>query len=292
MSKKSLKKAQAVIAKTEVALVEDNDLAALEAELAAQAQAEAEKEALLKAEEEAKAKAEAEAKAQAEAEAKAQAEEEEAIASFVPGEMKSLIANITPEQAKQKAEEIAAELSARLEFEIATGHVGPSVKRSIENAQRDLTQIGIAQVLAAIDFDASIINRSVSVGKRFNVYALDKIRGLAQALGGKIFTNAFDRAIVKSMLNLKEQGMKDVPGTLIEAACSDKVRLEGSDVKWGKHLARHTVAANTMPTQKSSSLAALSALGIVTSNGMKGKNATYRLTDTPQTRHLADILAA
>jgi hypothetical protein len=156
---------------------------------------------------------------------------------------------------------------------------------NLEAEEKKMATIGAAGIFLAMDIDPSFINREVSTGSKFNVYALQKVNDLIVALDGGFMQNAINRAIVTSLFNFRDAG---VPFTGQAALCavSDKIKADRAITK---HLVRHTVSANTASTQKSSTMTALKTLGIVTNSGPRGQE-VWTLTDTPATRRLEEVV--
>lgn len=225
-----------------------------------------------------------EAEAQADG-ATVTADPEPVVMPRVTGELKEMVSNITPEAAEQKKAEVISEYEARKNFERSMPGLSSKMIPNLEATEKRLATIGAAAIFCAIDIDPSFINREVSTGSRFNVYALQKVQDIMAALGGAFLTNKINRAIIESMFNFKDAGIP-FTGNAALAAVSDKVK---ADRAIAKHLVRHTVSANTASTQKSSTMVALSTLGIVTNSGAKGSE-VWHLTDTPQTRRLEEIV--
>jgi len=252
-------------------------------------------------------KAEQEAEALAELEAQAEAEMAQAIedagpaeeipdeadeivpVNHVPGVLKDMIDNVTPEQREQKQKEIAAEYAARRAYEnTKPGGLTAGKEAKLAGYEKKMVTPGTAAMFVALDIDPSFINRQLSVRDRFNIYALDKINDLTTALGAGFMKNAFNRAIVMSLFNFRDAGIAFTSEAAHGAAC-DKIKV---DAAIRKHLVRHSVAPSTAPTQQSSTMNALEVMGIVTSNQLRGKAEVYTLTDTPQTRRLEEVLRA
>lgn len=285
MSKKN--KANAVNAAPTVDLNQFmGDIAGAAETLAVQAE-EAAKEEALKAQQ-----AELEALAQADAPADEDVTEtvtdEPLMIQHVPGDIKAMIDNVTPEARQQKADEIRAEIAARRENDTAGGRtMGPGKVNSLNKAEKELATVGAAGFFCAVDIDPSFINRNIAGDGRFNVYALDKIRDIISGIGGGFLQNPINRAVIASMLNFRDAG---VPFTMahMQAAISSGVKIERS---LAKHLVRHTVAPSTAPTQSSQMSHTLQVMGIATAQTI-GRVTTFTLTDTPQTRRLEQILRA
>lgn len=219
-----------------------------------------------------------------EAEATTDVAEIEPVA-HVPGDLKVMKGNFTPEEKEQKKAEIVGEFTARKEFEKAQPTCSSKMIPNLEAEEKKMATIGAAGLFLAMDIDPSFINREVSTGSRFNVYAFQKVNDLIVALDGGFMQNAINRAIVTSLFNFRDAGVP-FTGVAALAAASDKVKV---DRAMSKHLVRHTVSANTASTQKSSTMVALKTLGIVVNSGARGQE-VWSLTDTPQTRRLEEVV--
>lgn len=273
MARKSKKNTE-----TTVAL---QDLEAIEAQAAA-LEAEADKQAEL---EQAMIEAEVHAPAVDEAD-EAPAVDDAVVMPHVAGDLKEMVSNITEEVKVTKQAEVNAEFASRIAFEQAQPGLSSKMVPNLEAAQKKMATLGTAGIFCAIDIDPTFINREVSTGSRFNVYALQKINDLVTALDAGFLQNPINRAMLLSLFNFRDAGVP-FNGDAALAAVSDKVKVERAIAK---HLVRHTVSANTASTQKSQVVNALQVMGVVTSNKLRGKAEVFTLTDTPQTRRLEDVL--
>jgi hypothetical protein len=145
-----------------------------------------------------------------------------------------------------------------------------------------------AAALLVTGTDETFINRSTSGDSRYNVYAIDKLIDVVNALTGGQLGNAVNKAILKSMVNFKQASIA-FDGRMAQAATSDKITV--SDKKMAALLNRHNVAANTASTQTSSTMSALQTLGIVINKG-SAKFPIYELTDTPASQKVQNLIAA
>lgn len=203
----------------------------------------------------------------------------------VPGDLKVMKGNFTLEEKEAKKAEVVAEFASRKAFEAAQPGCSSKMIPNLEAEEKKMATIGAAGLFLAMDIDPGFINREVSTGSRFNVYAFQKVNDLIVALDGGFMQNAINRAIVTSLFNFRDAGIP-FTGAAALAAASDKVK---ADRAIAKHLVRHTVSANTASTQKSSTMTALKTLGIVTNSGTRGAE-VWSLTDTPQTRRLEEVV--
>ncbi|PZR92281.1 MAG: hypothetical protein DI537_13935 [Stutzerimonas stutzeri] len=230
--------------------------------------------------------AKAQAAAPAEDEEKPEPEELPAPA-HVPGTMKELAGNVTPEAILLMTDAVNHEFDGRIAFEQSKPAVGPNLVANLETARKRMTSEAAVRVFCAIDLDPTFINREISAGKRFNVYALkEKVTDLIVGLSAGFMSDRRIICVLTSMFRFQDAGVP-FTGITASAAISDKIKV---DRKTGALLTRHTVAANTAPTQQSQVMNALETLGIVTSNRQKGENEVFTLTDTPQTRALKEVL--
>jgi hypothetical protein len=203
----------------------------------------------------------------------------------VPGDLKVMKGDFTLDAKETKKLEVIQEFAARKLFEAAQPGMSSKMLPNLEAEEKKMATIGAAGLFLAMDIDPGFINREVSTGSRFNVYAFQKVNDLIVALDGGFMQNAINKAIVMSLFNFRDAGLP-FTGAAALAAASDKVK---ADRAMTKHLVRHTVSANTASTQKSSTMTALKTLGIVTNSGTRGAE-VWSLTDTPQTRRLEEVV--
>lgn len=203
----------------------------------------------------------------------------------VDGVLKDMKAQFAPEDKEGMKAEIVMSFEDRINFEKAQPGLSSKMIPNLEAEQKKMATIGAAGLFLAMDIDPAFINREVSTGSRFNVYALQKVNDLIVALDGGFLQNAINRAIVASLFNFRDAGIP-FTGAAALAAVSDKVKADRAITK---HLVRHTVSANTASTQKSSTMTALKTLGIVENTGARG-NEVWTLTDTPATRRLEEVI--
>lgn len=205
--------------------------------------------------------------------------------AHVPGDLKALKSEIALEDKEEMREEIKAQFESRRNFEKAQPGLSSKMIPNLDAEEKKMASIGVAGLFLAMNVDPDFINREVSTGSRFNIYAFQKVNDLLVALDGGFMQNAINRAIVTSLFNFRDAG---IPFTGAAALCavSDKIKADRAIVK---HLVRHTVSANTASTQKSSTMTALKTLGIVENSGTRGHE-VWTLTDTPATRRLEEVV--
>lgn len=211
----------------------------------------------------------------------------EPVMEEVPGVLADLVAAVSDEDANLMSVEIAREFDDRLAYERTKNPDNASIVKNLTSYRSRLALLSTARFLKAIAFDTGTINRSISEGSRFNVYSLDKVADLAAIFTSKQGRNAINNAITRSLFKFRKAGVP-FTGLMAIAAASDKVKV---DATLSRLLVRHTVSASTAPTQSSSTMNALRALGVVVNTGNQ-KFPVWTLTDTPQTRYLEELLAA
>lgn len=187
----------------------------------------------------------------------------------------------------------AAAFDDRSAFERAKDPDNTNIQRTLKKARAQMVTRRAAQVMLATNVDPATINRVFHEGSRYNVYALGKLADVIFGLTknpehqqGQI-TNAINLACMRSLFQFRAAGMQ-FTGELAKAAASDKIRVEAAI---RSHLVRHTVSASTAPTQASSTMQALTTLGIVKKSGSH-RNPTFDLADTPVVAKLHELLHA
>ncbi|MBA8881685.1 hypothetical protein [Phyllobacterium myrsinacearum] len=184
--------------------------------------------------------------------------------------------------------EVANAFDERSAFQKAKNPDNENIQKTLAKGRAKMIEGAKVAGLLSSGISSGFINRSVSDGERFNVYAVDKMIDIINALNtGSELSNAINNAICRSLFRFKNAGEKFTTEMAL-GATSDKIRIQGT---LHKMLVRHTVSANTAPTQKSSTIVALETLGIIRNAGT-GKAAIYEVLDTPQARRLEEVLMA
>ncbi len=199
----------------------------------------------------------------------------------------NLIKAVTADQTATKIAEITNAFEARKAHEALTASANSSIQDKLVAYHKKMALPGIATLLVAIDVSPSFINRELTAGKRFNVYAIDKTNDLLHGLNSGHFKNAINQAVLKSMFAF-EKAKIAFDGQAALAAASDKVATKKELVPF---LTRHTVDAGTAPTQSSSTMNALMAIGAVKNTG-SAKFPIWVLTGEPVTEKLREAFAA
>lgn len=233
-----------------------------------------------------------ETKAPAKEQAKAQAKPVEQpvidlTVEHVAGEFTEMTAAVTDKVKQKKAAAIQSQFDARIAYEKAKNPDNEKMEANLTGYAKKMTTLPLAAVLAATDIDPAFINREIAAGKRFNVYAIDKVNDILTRLETGHGRNEINAAVMRSLFKFRAAGVP-FTGPMAVAAASDKVKVEKA---MEKLLVRYTVSPATAPTQSSSTMNALQTLGVVVNRGT-AKFPVWVLTDTPQTRRLEEVLAA
>jgi hypothetical protein len=186
--------------------------------------------------------------------------------------------------------ETATVLDQRADFEAAKNADNENIQKTLKKARAALVSAAAARVMLSAHVDPAFMNRSIHEGARYNVYAIGKFADIAQALSasdGKL-RNAINIAVIKSLFNFDAQGLV-FDGNMARAAASDKIKV--NDPKQKMALVRHNVSQSTAPTQASSTMSALTTLGVVTAEGST-RNPTYKVVASPLSTRLKELLAA
>lgn len=224
--------------------------------------------------------------------AEAEVYEEQAVQSEQASELmqptesfSDLIATFDDETVTAKAHAISAAIDDRVEHE--SEHGNPNILSTLKKVRSAFVSKAAARVMLATNTAESFINRSVHEGKRYNVYALGKAADIMKAATDGVLSNAINNACMRSLFAMRTAGL---PFTLETAkACASK--NYSCDAAIRTHLIRHTVSTSTAPTQASSTMQALTTLGVVRSTG-SSKNPTFVLTDHPIVAKLDEVLRA
>lgn len=199
-------------------------------------------------------------------------EPEEQVKSF-----DQLVAALDPEKVDEMVVDIAEALDARTKFEEKVGPDNTSIHTTLKKVRAAFTASkDAARVMLVCEVKPDFINRSISEGARYNVYALGKFADIVKGLTAGQVSNAINLACMRSLFAFRAAGVP-FTGQLAKAAASDKIRV---DAAVRKHLVRHTVSESTASTQASSTMQALETLGIVKRTGTRN-DSVYTLTDHP-----------
>lgn len=199
--------------------------------------------------------------------------------------VEELMSAIPDAEADVMVRHLAWAVDDRAAFENVKNPDNANIHRTLKKLRHQVVTRRAARVMLAAGIDPSFINRQLHDGSRYNVYAIGKLGDLMDGLTGGNVDNAINRAVLWSLYKLSDAGM----GFTMEVAkmCASRA-YTGKDEASAlarSHLTRHTVAATTAPTQASSTMQALTTLGVVQPMGST-KNPTYKLLDTPVTRKL------
>lgn len=198
----------------------------------------------------------------------------------------NIIADIKAPAVAAAKKKLVEAYAARAKIEEKKAPTNDKIHKSLKASLGVLEKDVAIQVLIAAQAAPDFITRSSSEGKHYNVYAGNKVADLVQALSAGFIKNQVNNAVTRSLFAFRKAG-EAFTGEMARAAVSDKIRVQGQVAKL---LVRHTVSPATAPTQASSTMQALTTLGIVENTGTR-REPIYKLTDTPQTRRLEEVIA-
>lgn len=203
---------------------------------------------------------------------------EDMLDEAVPADktLTELVAEVSEEDRNKMLVKIGSEFDMREAHELSTNPGNSNIQDTLKKQRKKMALPGIAGMLVATNTTPEVINRSISEGKRFNVYAIDKMNDLLHGLNSGHFKNEINAAVMRSLFKFRKAGVS-FTGLAAAAAASDKVIVE-KELKG--LLVRHTVSASTAPTQSSSTMSALQALGVVVNKG-SAKYPIWELTNAP-----------
>ena len=112
----------------------------------------------------------------------------------------NILKDITQDQAREMMTELAESFDDRLDFEHRTNPANDGIQAKLKSAKAKMTQQARAAVLVAAEVEPYFVNRELNEGKRFNIYALEKINDLLGGLSTGVISNAVNCAVIKTML--------------------------------------------------------------------------------------------
>lgn len=186
------------------------------------------------------------------------------------------------------AKQIGAAFDKRVAFQKAKDSANTSIQRSLDKSRGKLVAGRAVAVLLGAEVTPDFLNAQTNEGSAYNVYAIDKVADMVQALDGGTIRNAINMAVCRSLFRFRAAKVP-FTGECARAAASKQIRIQPASTE--KLLVRHTVSPSTAPTQASSTMQALETLGIVKNTGTR-RAAIYELTDTPQTKRLEEMVQA
>lgn len=196
------------------------------------------------------------------------------------------------DDAKAFALKLGASFDERVQHEISShinGTADLPIVKKLNKYRARLALPSIAKVFMETSTTPAFVNttrQKEAGGKRFNIYAVEKMIDIVEALSGaKKVTNAHNLAIGKSMINFEEAGAS-FTGEMALCASSKEIRSQDPNVKL---LNRYIVAKQTAGTQSSSTLNAMQALGLIINKGTK-RAASWVFADTDQARAYKELL--
>lgn len=198
----------------------------------------------------------------------------------------AILAAVADEQATATIAEINKAFDDRATFENTLRPGSTGIQEKLKAGVKKIGTLGAARSILAANVDPNFVNRSLLEGRRFNIYAVDKIADLLLGVSQGRIHNAINSAIVKSLFKFRDAG-QPFTGLAALAAASDKIKIEKG---MAALLVRHTVAAATAQTQSSSTMNALLTMGAVVNVGSH-KSPVWQLTTAPVVAELERIAA-
>lgn len=194
---------------------------------------------------------------------------------------------ISDRRRKTRMKHLSEEFDKRAEYEKQISPNNTSIQAKIVAARKKLIQPGIAALTLAANVDVDFINKSVggNATKRFNIYSVEKMADILHGMNSGRIRNAVNRSIIQSLFRFQTAG---APFTAIAAqgAVSQNLTVDKS-IK--DLLVRHTASPGTAPTQSSSTMNALQALGAVTNSG-SAKHPIWQLTEEPVVDRIRELV--
>lgn len=200
-----------------------------------------------------------------------------------------MVEEVTPQRTGTFVKKIEAAFDERAKHEADAAPANSSIQSKLKKERAKMVAPAIAALTLAAEVDPGFINRSngENTAKRYNVYAIGKLTDLLQGLKMGHLKNAVNLCVVRSLFALNKAD-RPFTGDLARAAVSGALPVSKED---DAIMTRHTAAASTAPTQASSTMSALTTLGVVTNTGTV-KHPTYVLTDNPVVERLREVVAA
>lgn len=194
---------------------------------------------------------------------------------------------IGKDEAIAMALKVSAAIDERKAFELAKDPNNANIQRTLKKAAAQLSMPSACKAMEVTGFELGQLNRVKNAGSRYNVYAFGKLADVLNGVVNGAIGNKINNACLRSLLKCHKAGITFTMETA-KLAASDKIRV--TDKNLAACLVRHTVSASTAPTQASSTMQALTDLGIVSRGGSE-KQPIFSLTSAPIVAKLESILA-
>lgn len=206
--------------------------------------------------------------------------------------LNTLMIEVTQNDAASMRDALRDNLVNRAEYERAKNAENDSVQSTLNNVSKIYLNEHFARFALVCSLDAAHINKSERVNARLNVYTLDKIAALFKATCAHSKHNAFNAAIVASLVNFANS-KSEAHFTIEHAKMSASKFYNCENVKANRKLLvrRDSVAASTASTQASSTMNALKACNAVTEYTNEGM-ICYRLNDNAIANALRESVAS
>lgn len=187
-----------------------------------------------------------------------------------------LTASFSDEDVKSFTLNLAAEFDIRADYERAKNADNENIQKNLAKSRAKFARSSAARFMLAANVPVAFLNRNERVNAKYNVYAVEKVADLVDAVMHKRAMNAINLNVLKSLFKLTA---KDIAFThkLAVASASDKAVVEDASIR--KLLSRHNVSFTTASTQASSTMNALVTCGVVTEYMTDAREIAYRLNE-------------
>lgn len=194
---------------------------------------------------------------------------------------------ISDEDAKSFTLNVVASFDARAENEMKKNADNANIQKNLAKSRAKFARTSAARFMNVANVKSDFILRAERVNAQYNVYAIEKVADLIDAVMHKRALNAINLNVLKSIFKCAS---KDVAFThkLAVASASDKVVVEDASVR--KLLSRHNVSLTTASTQASSTMNALVTCNVVSEYMTDAREVAYRLNENALVEALREIV--
>lgn len=182
---------------------------------------------------------------------------------------------------------LASSFDARAEYEEKKNADNSNIQKNLKKSREKFARASAARFCMTASVKSDFINRAERVNAQYNVYAVEKVADLIDAVMHKRALNAINLNVLKSLFKLTA---KEIAFThkLAVASASDKVVVEDASIR--KLLSRHNVSLTTASTQASSTMNALVTCNVVTEYMTDAREVAYRLNDNSLVEALREVV--
>lgn len=195
---------------------------------------------------------------------------------------------VSDDDADKYIKSLRGAIDKRKKFETAKNPDNLNIHKTLAKIDKKIgTTRAAAKAFIVCQVPADFVMQELHDGSRYNVYAIEKVHDLIQALAdGVMPKNSINLNIVRSLFNVTKNG-ETFDMNVAKAAASNKMVNKLSPAI-RKLVSSHTVSASTAPTQSSSTMQALQTIGVVDAWG-GGRNPKYRINSGAPAKALRTI---